>query len=281
VLTGYVPNQGDAWQFTLDQLAEFYSQSQGGHSPDVGRYLEAAALLGKRTAELHRALASDPDDPAFAPEPTSVMDQRSFYQGARGLCSQAFALLRSQLERLPEDVAARGKELVTREPEVLRILHTVLEHPVSAQRIRTHGDYHLGQVLFTGQDFVIIDFEGEPARSLSERRLKRWALRDVAGMLRSFDYASQAARRSRPEAATLEAPASRWVDAVSNAFLQSYTVTAAGAPFMPATPEESEWLLRCLLVEKALYELGYELNSRPDWVSIPVGGLNRLMQVLG
>ncbi len=150
--------------------------------------------------------------------------------------------------------------------------------------IRVHGDYHLGQVLYTGHDFVIIDFEGEPTRSLYERRLKRLALRDVAGMLRSFDYASQTALRNgkfQPEALPrVRSWARFWVDSVSAAFVRSYLSTAGSASFVAQTPEDLELQLRTMLLEKALYELRYELNSRPDWVRIPLRGILEMLPSL-
>ena len=163
------------------------------------------------------------------------------------------------------------------EPRIATILKSFLARRLSTARIRVHGDYHLGQVLYTGHDFVIIDFEGEPTRSLYERRLKRLALRDVAGMLRSFSYASQAALRGQqapPERlAELQAWARFWVDSVSAVFLKSYLSTAGAASWVPQNQEELELQVTTMLLEKALYELRYELNLRPDWVRIPMRGI--------
>jgi maltose alpha-D-glucosyltransferase / alpha-amylase len=154
------------------------------------------------------------------------------------------------------------------------------------QRIRHHGDYHLGQILYTGKDFVIIDFEGEPSRPLGERRLKRSALRDVAGMLRSFEYAAfaelyrQTDQGSLParDASTLEPWAEFWSAWVGAAFLKSYLAFSADQPFIPCKPEDLRLLLRAFLLEKAIYELGYELNHRPAWIGIPLRGLTRLLE---
>jgi len=233
--------------------------------------------LGRRTAELHAALSSDPTDPAFAPERISPGDQRSIYQSLSGLSLRATDLLRSQLNKLPPDAREEGRKVLELESRIAYILKSFLARRLSTTRIRVHGDYHLGQVLYTGHDFVIIDFEGEPTRSLYERRLKRLAMRDVAGMLRSFSYASQAALRSSqapPEAmASLQAWARFWVDAVSAAFLKSYLSTAGAASWVPQPPEDLELQLTTMLLEKALYELRYELNLRPDWVRIPLRGI--------
>jgi maltose alpha-D-glucosyltransferase / alpha-amylase len=275
VLTAYVPNQGDAWSFTLRELAEFYSRASGSPRPEiVGDYVKAAALLGRRTGELHLALASDAHDPEFAPEPTTMLDQRSFYQSARRLAAEVFQLLRANLDRLPSGAGDLTRSLLGLEPQVGALLKSTLGRSIATKRIRCHGDYHLGQVLRATHDFVIIDFEGEPARSLSERRLKRWALRDVAGMLRSFEYAAYAGLRDRERGDELRPWARLWADTVSQAFLDAYRQIVAGAPFVSPSADEEAWLLAILLLEKALYELRYELNNRPDWVDLPLRGLN-------
>ena len=300
VLQGYVPNQGDAWQHTLTTLAHYLKameipamgdppalpgnlvQASTLDLPEVatktiGGYLESARLLGRRTAELHLALASDPGDPAFAPERISPQDQRSIYQSLNGLAMRSLELLRGQLNRLPDDAKDEARRVLELEARIAQALRAFLARRVTTSRIRVHGDYHLGQVLYTGHDFVIIDFEGEPSRSLYERRLKRLALRDVAGMLRSFSYASQAALRTEQLQASagprLESWARFWVDSVSAAFLRSYLTTAGTASFVPQTTEDLDLQLSTMLLEKALYELRYELNSRPEWVRIPLRGI--------
>jgi maltose alpha-D-glucosyltransferase/alpha-amylase len=304
ILQGYVPNQGDAWSYTLKTLAHFFrgvelpaagdppgrrknllvtaaTDSQEVATRTVGAYLESAELLGKRTAELHAALASDPEDPAFAPELISQQDQRSIYQSLSGLALRSMELLRGQLGRLPEDAREDARQVLELEPRIAAGLRSFLTRRLKTSRIRVHGDYHLGQVLYTGHDFVIIDFEGEPTRTLYERRLKRLALRDVAGMLRSFDYASQAALRSEQISADslprLQLWARFWVESVSTAFLRSYLNTAGAASFVPHSPEDLELQLTTMLLEKALYELRYELNMRPDWVRIPLRGIIELV----
>jgi maltose alpha-D-glucosyltransferase/alpha-amylase len=299
VLQGYVPNQGDAWQYTLNTLARYFQgeelltsepppmprnvlQASAGDLPEVavrtiGAYLESARLLGRRTAELHTALASDPTDPAFAPERISQQDQRSIYQSMSGLSLRSTDLLRSQLGKLPQDAREEAKQVLELEPRIASIFKKFLSRKQVTTRIRIHGDYHLGQVLYTGHDFVIIDFEGEPTRSLYERRLKRLALRDVAGMLRSFDYASQSALRSDQIAAgalpRLRSWSRFWVSSVSAAFLKAYLATAGTASFVPQTADDLDLQLTTMLLEKALYELRYELNMRPDWVRIPLRGI--------
>ncbi|HET7466829.1 MAG TPA: maltose alpha-D-glucosyltransferase [Candidatus Dormibacteraeota bacterium] len=300
VLQGYVPNQGDAWKYTQSTLASYFKAvelladgsppalppgmlfSGLGELPElavqtVGAYLDSARLLGKRTAELHLALASDPDDIAFSPERISPQDQRSIYQSISQVAMRALELLRGQQNRLPQDAREDARQVLELEPQIARTLKSFLLRRLTTTRIRVHGDYHLGQVLYTGHDFVIIDFEGEPTRTLYERRLKRPALRDVAGMLRSFHYAAQAALRTdglTPELLARMQPWARfWVDSVSVAFLRSYLSTAGTASFVPQTPADLELQLTTMLLEKALYELRYELNMRPDWVRIPLRGI--------
>src|ERR1019366_8824846 len=247
----------------------------------IGAYLDSARLLGRRTAELHTALASDPSDSAFAPERITPQDQRSIYQSLSGLSMRSTDLLRTQLNKLPADARDEAKQVLDLEPRIASILKSFLSRRLTTTRIRVHGDYHLGQVLYTGHDFVIIDFEGEPTRTLYERRLKRLALRDVAGMLRSVPYPSQAALRSAqvPTEAMVRVQSwSRfWVDSVSATFLRSYLSTAGTASFIPHTAEGLEMQLTTMLLEKALYELRYELNMRPDWVRIPLRGILDLM----
>ena len=186
-------------------------------------------------------------------------------------------LLRSQLNKLPQDVREEARQVLELEPRITSIFKSFLGRRLTTTRIRVHGDYHLGQVLYTGHDFVIIDFEGEPTRTLYERRLKRLALRDVAGILRSFDYASQAALRS-DQIAPRALPSLRswgrfWVQCVSAAFLKSYLAAVGTASFVPQATEDLELQLNTMLLEKALYELRYELNMRPEWVYIPLRGI--------
>ncbi|HEY8953623.1 MAG TPA: putative maltokinase, partial [Candidatus Dormibacteraeota bacterium] len=304
ILQGYVPNQGDAWQYTLTTLARFLTGAEVATSdappmprrslvraiaddlPEVatrtiGPYLESARLLGQRTAEMHAALASDPDEPAFAPEHISQQDQRSIYQSLNQVALRSMELLRNQLKRLPEDAREEARQVLEMEPRIMSALRAFLSRRLTTTRIRVHGDYHLGQVLYTGSDFVIIDFEGEPTRTLYERRLKRLALKDVAGMLRSFHYASETALKSEniPAESTVRSQAwSRlWVESVSTTYLRSYMTTAGNASFVPRGPEDLEMQLKTMLLEKALYELRYELNTRPDWVRIPLRGILDLM----
>jgi maltose alpha-D-glucosyltransferase/alpha-amylase len=250
-----------------------------------GPYLESASLLGRRTAELHIALASKTDLPHFGQEPFSQLYQRSLYQTMRNSAARSIATLRRSLGHVSGDVEVQGEAVVAHEGEVFRRLHQIVQQRIGAMRIRCHGDYHLGQVLFTGNDFVIIDFEGEPARTIGERQLKSSPFRDIAGMLRSFDYACYSALYDQVGGAVLRPEESsrlrRWMEFwtawTSAAFLKSYLAVADGQPFVPQQPENTQLLLDVYLLEKALYELRYELNSRPDWAHIPLHGILQLL----
>ncbi|MEM9115668.1 MAG: maltose alpha-D-glucosyltransferase [Myxococcota bacterium] len=306
IAQSFVPNQGDAWGVTLGEigLAAERLLNNPSEVPDAvldapimrlvrmaehpGRdylssYVPMVELLGQRTAELHFALASEHDDPTFAPETFTAHYQRGLYQSMRSLASRTFENARRAKVRLPEELGETLDEVLKCESEVFSTFDRTLKgEPLSGARLRCHGDYHLGQVLFTGRDWNIIDFEGEPARSLSERRIKRSPLRDVAGMLRSFEYAFHAGledqqARGNVERDTelfgaLERGLRLWLQAAQASFLGAYLSHAEGAHFLPdrlGIPR----LLEAYLMEKAVYELNYELNHRPKMVSIPARGI--------
>jgi maltose alpha-D-glucosyltransferase/alpha-amylase len=307
ILQAFVPNEGDAWQFTVDSIGRYYervlalpAETPAGvadaalvdladaEPPPLAReliatYLDSARLLGQRTAELHLALSGS-DRASFAPEPFTLFYQRSLYQSMRNLTLQVFELLGRRAADLPDDTRDKAAALLRAKPALLRRFHDIVDGRIAAMRTRHHGDYHLGQVLWTGRDFVIFDFEGEPARSLSTRRIKRSALRDVAGMIRSFDYAAHtgltrmAARGLSRPGADLAPWAACWQAWVSAAFLRAYLDTAGTAVFVPGERQELDRLLTIYLLEKAVYELGYELNNRPEWVRLPLEGISRLVE---
>ena len=317
LLLAYVPNQGDAWAAFLDFAQRFFEVWQtvpadkaaglclpgdGGCDTDsdsppaevaaiIGEPLELARLLGRRTAEMHAALANaDAGNAAFAPEPYSPTYQRALLQSMRNTTKTAFSVLASRVGTLGGEAATMGRDLLGREADVLRSFRELTGHPVRAPRIRCHGDYHLGQVLYTGKDFVIIDFEGEPLKSIGERRLKRSGFKDVAGMVRSFDYAAWTGLRRHWE---LLPPDNRpaiedrdrrgallWGSWLGREFVRAYTLRLAEvAPaLLPEDRRDTELLLRSWVLEKALYEVRYELNSRPDWAEIP---LRAILSILG
>lgn len=213
--------------------------------------------------------------------------QRALEHSTQGLSGRVFAQLREKISGLPLDQQERAKRVSTQEAEITRRFKEALREPIRATRTRIHGDYHLGQVLYSGSDFVIIDFEGEPARTLAERRIKRSPLQDVAGMLRSFHYAAFAPLLTAAEvdsdsgknAGSLGAWAESWNASVADRFLASYFQVAGSAAYLPASREETRILLELHLLEKAVYELGYELNNRPTWVGIPLEGIARLLSI--
>ncbi|MBK5257067.1 MAG: phosphotransferase, partial [Vicinamibacteria bacterium] len=239
-----------------------------------GGFLILAATLGKRTAELHLALARRTGDPAFDPEPLRGSDVAAFKQRAADEAASTLDLLRQRLAQLPASTRDQAQTLLAKPERVrTRIMAGENEKP-GGLKTRFHGDYHLGQVLVTANDFVIIDFEGEPARSLEERRAKSSPLRDVAGMLRSFNYARWSALErvalNLEERGRLESAAREWELATREAFLAAYRETMALAD--PAMPVDAD-LLRLFELEKAMYELRYELNNRINWAQVPLQGI--------
>jgi len=306
LLEGFVASETDAWSYAVGNAKRFLEQVRGGQGvvcPAEGLclsdavqdipfdplkenlgtvFLEMVQLLGRRTGEFHLAMASSAAAD-FAPEPFSKLYQRAVYQSMTGLTRRVMQTLSEKVKGLPASVRDDAKAVLELEHRIKACFQKILGRKFSAMKIRIHGDYHLGQVLFTGKDFTIIDFEGEPARALSERRLKRSALRDVAGMLRSFHYAAYATfflkAATQPEdAARLMPWADFWSCVVSNAFLRPYVDTVGSAPFVPKAREEFNDLMRAFILEKAVYELGYELNNRPDWVVIPVKGIQYILK---
>jgi maltose alpha-D-glucosyltransferase/alpha-amylase len=301
----FVPNEGDAWTLTIDQIQQFFERvlafraelpeppemARGllgriGHEPipdvaeRIGVYLGLARLLGRRTAELHVALAAAGDKDTFQPELFGPLAKRKFYQSLRNLTTRSLDTLKEQLDNLRPAALEPAREVLRRERDIRTRLHHVLDRNLEGQRIRVHGDYHLGQVLHTGRDVVIIDFEGEPARTVADRRRRRSPIADVAGMLRSFHYAlwgvltPELGHHVRPEdLPTLERWAPTWYGWVGSAFLETYLGTVGPAKVLPESRTELALLLDVHLLEKALYELGYELNNRPSWVSIPLRGI--------
>jgi len=247
----------------------------------VGIYLDSATTLGRRTAELHLALASAKDDPVFAPEPLTAGDLQVLLADLRQHASRVFDVLKERVPYLPDQVVEIAAAVLSRRTRILGHFEALTPEAFRAWRIRVHGDYHLGQVLRVKTDFVILDFEGEPARPLADRRAKQCPLKDVAGMLRSFSYAAYSSlinytTRHSEDIASLEPWAQLWERCVSAEFLHAYRETAHGAEFLPADADDFRKLLDVFLVDKALYEVLYELNARPEWVRIPLMGIMSL-----
>jgi maltose alpha-D-glucosyltransferase/alpha-amylase len=311
ILRAFVPNQGDAWRYTLSTLPSYFERAlvnpPAASGPPgslvalahaevpadartlIGGYLSTVILLGQRTAEFHCALAARADDPDFAPEPFTLLYQRSLYQEMRTRARQTLRLLRTRLRTLSAAARAAANEVLGLEAVLDRRLRAITAQKLCAGRIRCHGDYHLGQVLYTGKDFVIVDFEGEPARSLSERRIKRSPLRDVAGMLRSFHYAVFTALSDpsvgavvRPEDQVRLHPAAQlWYQWVSATFLNAYLSAIGTTALLPRAEADLALMLDVYMLEKALYEVLYELSNRPQWVHVPLRGILDLLAGAG
>jgi trehalose synthase-fused probable maltokinase len=298
LLQQFVPNQGDGWGHTLDHLRAFHDflvrhpeaqRAETERSRLVREFsaghFQAVRRLGAVTGELHAALGSDPTDPAFRPEPITAEDAEGWAGDVAQLGDSALGDLRGALAGLAPSLAIRAQRLLAREPSLAAprgALAAVAD--AGCRKIRIHGDYHLGQTLRTADDFAILDFEGEPARPLAERRAKHCVLKDVAGMLRSLDYAVAVALRDRPDAAagTLHDPAAwgdAWMRGAAAGFLEGYLSEVGSAPvaLVPASREAVDAALAVFELGKALYELRYELHTRPGWVGIPLGALERLL----
>jgi maltose alpha-D-glucosyltransferase / alpha-amylase len=292
ILTGFVRNQGDGWSFTADYLNRIFDEARLVETAEPitaterhAIYLEQVKTLGRRTAELHRALASVSTLPAFAPEP---IEQADIAAWAKTIVKQAEAAF-DALEKCEETVDEPLRELVDsilgRKDECLATIRTLTKGKITASKTRIHGDYHLGQVLVVENDFFIIDFEGEPARSLAERRVKSSAFKDVAGMLRSFEYAGWAALFALAEhhadaTAKLSPLALEWRQCAQEAFLACYFEAIGDCPSCPSDRAEADRLLKLFVLEKALYEICYEAANRPTWLRIPVAGLRTVLDSL-
>src|SRR5262249_3204163 len=215
------------------------------------------------------------DDPAFAPEPLSAQDLASFTEVLRQDAGLTFNLLRANVSRLPDDVIHEAEQLLQHENVLIARLDKVKPLNGGVSKIRVHGDYHLGQVLRVKNDYVIIDFEGEPDRSFSERRTKASALKDVAGMMRSLSYAASSAllnytNRRPDQLSRLSGCAKRWESEMSSLFLRTYCEYASGAVFLPTADSDLRQLLWLYTWERMLYEIRYEINNRPAWIRIPI-----------
>ena len=317
MLQGLVANEGDGWQWFLDQLSNWFETVTGRHSPGnsitpslsgermpipeslcaARESLEAAELLGKRTAEMHLALSGHTDLPAFAPEPITREDLTSEADRIEVQIKSALEALKQKIPTLDEQTSDIAGLLLSRRLDLIARARSLATLVPGGKRIRIHGDYHLGQTLrtrkITGEekttsasgmgDFVILDFEGEPARPVEERRQKHSLLKDVAGMMRSFSYVSFSAldryfaTRERETQNIVRSDAASWArlwqNCASAMFLWGYRDTIKAAPALLAAPKESQDLLNAYLLEKALYELLYELNNRPAWLQIPINGI--------
>jgi len=309
-LHAFVQNQGDAWHYTLDSLGQFFDAALArkeadhaqpeqsrhpldlrkvelpGHAHElIGTYLDSANLLGRRTAELHLALSSNYSDSNFSPEPFTDHYRQGLYHSLTGLTTQTLQLLRASLTTLPAPAQSEAQKLLDRQEQIRARFRLILERRVAATRIRVHDDLGLSKVLHTGKDFVFIGLDGRADRSLSERRIKRPVMRDVASMLVSFQYAASAVFfdqvpgiTRRPEnTAALEFWSGYWVDWVSATFLNGYLDVAAQNPMLPPNENHVRLLLDIFLIEQALEEAAREIYQRPEWVRVPLRTLARVL----
>ena len=300
VLHGFVRDATEAWQYTLDHLGLFFERAlasgPGGPPQDnipqeaardlIGSYLENVRLLGTRTGEMHVTLATASEDPAFAPEPFTDFYRHGLYHGTLSRCGRVIETLRGSLAHVPESVRQDADALLDREKAIRSKLQFLRDQRIDAMRIRVHGDYHLGQTLYTGKDFSIIDFEGDPSRPISERRIKRSPLEDVAGMVDSFYHASHAVLFGEapgvialPENLnTLEAWAKFWFHTVSRAFVRAYRETPGVAPLLPADTGHLRSLIIVFLLDRSFRKLAYELANAPERIRIPIHAILELAE---
>ena len=299
-----VESQADGWRHATDELSRFYDAVERRPLPTaplpgtfaemastapprpvvdvMGAYLGTAETLGRRTAEVHLALAQNASDPSFAPQAFTKVDLTNLTVDATAQARKAIdgvkAVTADGRVKLADDLADLAKKFLVREERLLTRIRSLPALEFSVAKTRVHGDYHLGQVLWAEGDFYILDFEGEPARPLAQRREKQSPLKDVAGMLRSFSYAAYAALFAQDQKrpgyfSHYDAWARVWQTWASAAFLRGYLGTAGAALFVPTEPSQRDALLHLFMLDKALYELNYELNNRPDWVRIPLLGI--------
>ena len=280
LLQAFVMNQGDGWDYTVNYLVRFLEERRTdvAMAEDAhGAYLELVKTLATRTAELHRALATPTDDEAFSPEPIRAQDVRAWVQNVRAEAEKTLDMLQERIGQLPATIAPEAEFMLSQRNILLERIESAVPAAPAGLKTRHHGDYHLGQVLLKRNDFIIVDFEGEPARPLAERRIKHSPLRDVAGMLRSFTYARRTAMQrctvqTAEDCGRWDSLVEKWESDVRSLFISTYDSVARPAGIYESLDEVMP-LLRLFEVEKALYETRYELGNRPDWTPIPLRAL--------
>ncbi|MFH1379949.1 MAG: maltose alpha-D-glucosyltransferase [bacterium] len=308
LLQEFIENESDAWKYTIDVVTRYFERVMTKRTelpPPPGTYpswretnissipafmqelignpfIEVAGLLGKRTAEMHSALAETNGDNGFETEPYSLLYQRSVYQSVRNLLYRTLDDIKKNIKMVPPEFQETAKKIVSSDEVLLQQVKKIIKKKISAVKTRIHGDYHLGQILYTGKDFYIIDFEGEPARTLTERKLPASPFKDIAGMIRSFHYAICGTMLLHPsvrqeDKTFLEAWIEPWYQYVTGIYLTSYLQAAGSAPFVPKDNEDLDMLLHIFLIEKAIYELRYEIHNRPSWIGIPIRAIKELL----
>jgi maltose alpha-D-glucosyltransferase / alpha-amylase len=311
LLTRFLPEAKNAWEYTIDALGRYFERigtalnqpkfAAPAAGPPIGfnqepvpetvavligTYLEAARIMGQRTGQLHVALASETDDKDFAPEPFTPFYQRSLFQSMRNLTVHTLLALRKSINRVPEQIRPEAEKVIALESAIVKQFKAVHERGIAGKRIRCHGNLHLGEILYTGKDFLFIDFEGESARPLGERRIKRSPLNDVAAMLRSFEFTTYAALFKQLDLGTLheerlpqlEPWTGFWYRWVSSVYLNAYLEVVGKTDLLPKSMEELKVLFDVHLLEKAVYEIRYELKHRPSWLKIPFRAIMKLLE---
>lgn len=311
LLQGYVKCKSDSWNYVLQTAGRFYdsilseksisSPEESIAPPSIfdvrlatvpGEFMEhngsffyeMIELLGKRTAEMHCALAGAKEN-GFSPEPFTQQYQRSLYQSIQGQVGRCMQILNKRKRSFSGNLKDDVEYILASERSILSLIKKNLQKKYDAQKIRIHGDYHLGQVLFTGKDFIIIDFEGEPARTLGERKLRYSCFRDVAGMVRSFHYAAYGSvylnqAYSENDKRKLSQWIEFWYTYTAGIFLEAYLKHIESVSVLPKNNSDRESLLNVYLLEKAMYELGYEVDNRPGWAGIPINGITSVIETL-
>jgi maltose alpha-D-glucosyltransferase/alpha-amylase len=285
ILQGFIRNQGDAWTWTLDLLmrglSDLTAETQATETEQHEDYDTIARLLGQRLGEMHAVLARDCDDPAFGPELAGADVTAQFADQAERQLAAAYTALQAQTDL---DEAARQAFTAVMEgrEKAAAIVGVMARSALGSTLTRIHGDLHLGQVLVANGDVYIIDFEGEPAKPVAQRRAKNHRLRDVAGMLRSFDYAGAVVKRKSLANQAHVADPSR--DAFLDSFVERATqcfLSGYHEAFPPQDEVREQNLLRLFLIEKAAYEVAYEAANRPTWIDVPLHGLAQLIDMAG
>ena len=277
-----VASKSDSWVATGDDLNEFLFSFVDKLFTIRDQVFEKVELLGRRTAEMHLALLKGKAIPAFAAEKFNPEYAGSLHNSLNALLKKRMALLKDNYARLDNNARKLADDFISSEQDIEKFFAKVLRGDLSSSRIRIHGDYHLGQVLFTGADFLIIDFEGEPESTITARKIKHSPLKDVAGMIRSFHYAvcaklyfSAETQNVNPE--RLQKAADRWYKLITDAYVDAYMQAMGNITGIFGSRSEMNFLLQLHLLEKAVYELGYELNGRPEWIRIPLKGIQQVL----
>lgn len=286
ILQSFVLNEGDGWSYTMEYLKKYFSDiaAKKTVSEKHDGYMKTARLLGRRTAEMHRAFAKG-TDAVFAPVPVTQQDLEDWRIQVTVQVDKTLAVAAQNVENLSGEMHRRTENLIKRREQLVARINELVPETADGFKTRFHGDYHLGQVVINaGGDFYILDFEGEPLRPITERQIRHSVLKDVAGMVRSFDYAAFGAvlMYVLPEERAVVAPfAAEWQKQATEAFLDGYFEHMAGCGSLPGDKETTRKLLDLFILEKALYEVIYEVANRPDWLAIPMNGLARLTDLDG